>query len=70
MICILAVDVHSTQCGMESIGNLRAKMWNLAPVDMKDLKALSTLKNQIKKWIPRDCPCCLCKIYVAQAGFL
>ena len=54
MICILAVDVHSTQCGMESIGNLRAKMWNLAPVDMKDLKALSTLKNQIKKWIPRD----------------
>ena len=39
-------------------------------VHMKDLKALSTFKNQIKKWIPKDCPCSLCKAYVAQVDFL
>ena len=64
------VNVHSTQYGTESIGNLGAKIWNLVPVHMKDLKALSTFKNQIKKWIPKDCPCRLCNVYVAQVDFL
>ena len=64
------VNLHSTQYGTKSIGNLGAKIWNLGPVHMKDLKALSTFKNQIKKWMPKDCPCRLCKIYVAQVGFL
>ena len=43
------INVHSTQYGTESIGNLGAKTWNLVPLPTKDLKALSTFKNQIKK---------------------
>ena len=43
------VNVHSTQYCTESIGNLGAKIWNLVPVHVKDLKALSSFKNQIKK---------------------
>ena len=62
--------MHSIQYGQESIGNLGVKIWNLVPVNMKDLKALSTFKNQIKKWIPKDCLYRLCKVYVAQVGFL
>ena len=64
------VNVHSTQYGTESIGNLGEKIWNLVPVHMKDLKALSIFKNQIKKWRPKACPCRLCKVYVAQVGVL
>ena len=64
------VNVHSTQYGTESTGNLGAKVWNLVPVHMKDLKAVSTFKSQIKKWIPKECPCGLCKLYVVQVGFL
>ena len=64
------VNVHSTQYGTESIGNLGEKIWNLVPVHINDFKALGTLKNQIKKWIPKDCPCRLCKVYVAQVDFL
>ena len=64
------VNVHSTQYDMESISNLGAKIWNLAPVHIKDLKLISTFKNQIKKWIPKDCPSRLCKVYVAQVHFL
>ena len=67
---LIRVNVHSTQYGTESIGYLRAKIWDLVPVHMKDLKTLSTFKNQIKKWIPKDCPCRLCKVYEAQVGFL
>ena len=50
------INVHSTQYGTESVGNLEAKSCNLVPVHMKDLKALTTFKNQIKKWTPKDCP--------------
>ena len=50
------VNVHSTQYGTESIGYLGAKIWDAVPVRMKDLKTLSTFKNQIKNWIPEDCP--------------
>ena len=31
------VNVHSRQYGTESIGNLGVKIWNLVPVDMKDI---------------------------------
>ena len=34
------VNVHSTQYGTESTGNLGAKIWNLIPAHMKDLKTL------------------------------
>ena len=59
------VNVHSTQYGTESTGNFGAKIWSLVLVHMKDLKALYTFKNQRKKWIPKDCLCSLCKVYVA-----
>ena len=61
------VNVRSTQYGTESISNLGAKIWNFVSVHMKDL---ITFKNQIKKWIPKYCSCRLCKLYVAQVGFL
>ena len=64
------VNVHSAQYGRDSIGYLGTKIWDPVPVHMKDLKSLSTFKNQIKKWIHKDCPCRLCKVYVAQVGFL
>ena len=43
------VNVHSTQCSTKFIGYLRTKIWDHVPVHIKDLKALSTFKNQIKK---------------------
>ena len=50
------VNVHFTQYDAESIGNLGLQIWNHVPVHMKDLKALTTFKNQIKKWIPKSVP--------------
>ena len=43
------VNVHSTQYCTQSIGNLGTKIWNLVPLYKKNLKALSSFKNQIKK---------------------
>ena len=55
---------------LESTGNLGSKIWNLVPVHMKDLKAPNTFKNQIKKQIPKDCPCHLCKSICSTGWFL
>ena len=64
------VNLHSIQYGTKSISNLGANIWNLVSVHMKDLNALSAFENQIKKWIPKNCPCHLWKVYATQVGFL
>ena len=63
-------SVYSTQYNTESIGISWGKNLDLVPVHMKDLKVLSTFKNQIKKWMHKDCPWRLGKVYVVQVGFL
>ena len=42
------VNEHSTLHSTESIGNFGAKNWYVFRTFFKDLKALSTFKNQIK----------------------
>ena len=66
------VNVHSTEYGTESIGNIGQILWNIVSVLIKncrDLKALCTFKNKIKKLTPKDCLCRLCKVYV-EVDFL
>ena len=62
--------LHSTHFGTESITNFGAKIWNIIPKDLKSLDSLDTFKNRIKRWIPKDCPCRLCKRYIPQVGFI
>ena len=40
------------------------KIWNMLPDDWKDIDNLHTFKNKVKKWIDKNCPCRLCKIYI------
>ena len=46
------------------------KIWNLIPDELKSGNNLTIFKANIKKWIPRDCPCRLCKNYVIGVGFV
>ena len=56
--------------GSESIQCLGSKIWNLIPDELKSANNLTIFKANIKKWIPRDCPCRLCKKYVIGVGFV
>ena len=62
--------VHTIHFGTEFITNLGAKMWELVPQKIKEASSLSSFKNKVKKWIPQNCPCRLCKIYIVQVGFI
>ena len=56
--------------GTESIQFLGSKIWNLIPNNLKSATNLSIFKANIKKWIPNDCPCRLCKDYIVGVGFM
>ena len=47
-----------------------AKIWDLIKVEIKVSKYLMIFKKKIKNWIPKSCPCRLCRIYIGQVGFI
>ena len=41
----------------------------MLPDNLKTCKSLGEFKNRIKSWIPKNCPCKLCKTYIAGVGY-
>ena len=62
--------VHSVFHGTESISYLGPKIWNITPEELKHKKALNSFKESIKMWVPTNCPCILCRIYLDGVGFI
>ena len=56
--------------GTESISYLGPKIWDIVPTELKNAQSLNSFKKPIKKWIPNNCHCRLCKRYVDGVGFL
>ena len=56
--------------GTESLRSLGPKVWNLIPEEIKESESLDIFFSKIKKWIPSNYPCKLCKIYVKDLGFI
>ena len=56
--------------GTETVSLLGCKIWDILPNEIKNSETLHKFKAKIKSWIPADCPCRLCKRYVAQVGFI
>ena len=54
--------------GVGTLRFLAPKMWDMIPSDMKNSSSLPPFKDNIKKWIPHNCPCRLCKLFVPQRG--
>ena len=50
---------------------LGPKIWDILLNEIKNSKALHEFKAKyVKSYILADCPCRLCKRYVAQVGFI
>ena len=62
--------LSSVCTGTELLSFLGLKIWNLVPLELKQLGSLEVFKLKIKKWIPFECPCRLCRTYIQQVGFL
>ena len=56
--------------GTENLSFLGLKIWDILPDIYKDLPDLNSFKVALKKWRPVNCPCRICKVYIANVGFV
>ena len=59
-------NVTTTHFSIQSVRHLGPKL----PNNIKNVRSLNKFKNSIKSWKPNECPCRLCKKYIAQVGFI
>ena len=62
--------VKSVWHDTESVSYLSSKIWDLVPNEIKESESLNSFKFKIKRWVPKGCPCRICKIYHGQVGFI
>ena len=56
--------------GSETLMHLGPSLWRILPNEFKESDSLNEFKTKIKRWIPENCPCRLCKRYVKHVGFI
>ena len=62
--------VNIGKSGLNSIGFFALKVWQMVPVEMKNLRSLKDFKNKIRRWEPDGCDCKLCKEFVSNLGYV
>ena len=62
--------VRTVYHGTESISYLGPRIWDIVQAKMKNANSLNSFKAQIKKWLPFNCPCRICKSCINGVGFL
>ena len=62
--------VHSVFHGKESISYPDPQIWDMIPVEMKNLTTISAFKREVKNWKLENCPCRLCKPYIQNVDFI
>ena len=66
----MIISISSVHFGENSLKYLGAKIWSLIPLSMKQINTLEQFKILIKHWVPKPCPCRLCKTYINAVGFV
>jgi ribonuclease P/MRP protein subunit RPP40 len=63
--------VNSVYKGKQSIRYFGPVVWDsMLPTDIKKISKLKDFKEAIKKWVPDNCSCRLCKNYIPGVGFV
>ena len=68
--CFLRGNIKTALYGNKLIKYLPPRIWDLVSDQIKHCGSLTKFKHFIKSWSPSDCPCRLCKTYIAQVGFI
>ena len=62
--------VRTVAYGIQSISYMGPKIWTIVPESIKQASSLNEFKRKIKSWNPQNCPCRLCKTFIAGVGFV
>ena len=66
--CFLLPHVKSVNYGLKTLRDFGSKIWNFLPIE-KSRKNTSRIHENVRSWIPRNCPCRTCGNYIYQVGF-
>ena len=67
----LRPNVNSKYNGENSIRYFGPVVWDtMLPGELKSIQTLEKFKTEVKKWVPINCPCNLCKEYIAGVGYV
>ena len=64
-------NVRTEYRGKQSLRYFGPLVWDY--MLLEELKAITTIekfKTEVKKWLPENCSCRLCKTYISQIGFV
>ena len=56
--------------GIETASSIGPKLWDKASTEIKNSKSLEEFKVRIKSWVPKNCPCKICKLFIKHVGYL
>ena len=60
----------TTKMSLEKISYRGLQQWNLVPQEIKKSASFLIFKDEIKKWNCTNCPCRLCRNFLANVGFM
>ena len=64
-------SVHSKFNGINSIRYFGPVVWDdMLPDKYKSIHTVEKFKTEVKQWVPTNCPCTLCKEYIAGVGYI
>ena len=56
--------------GSETISTLGPTIWDILPMELKNIVSPTLLKRKIRESTPKNCPFSLCETYVQNIGFM
>ena len=62
--------IHSVFNGSESASYLGRKIWEQIHTEIKKKDSFVGSKKEIRKWKPPNCPCRICKTFIANLDFI
>ena len=70
-ISTLRIQTNTVYKGEDSLRNFGPIVWNkLLPNKFKSASTLEEFKKSIKLWVPKNCPCRLCKDFIPGIGYI
>ena len=63
-------NIRTVYNGQDTLSVLGPKIWDIIPPDIKGSNCINEFKSKIRMWKPLNCPCRLCKIYIAGVGYI
>ena len=56
--------------GSQTLPSLGPQIWDLTPIELRNLTSLNAFKSKIKSWSTQQCQCRLYKAYINNLGFV